>query len=84
MKAILVIDEMPSSCMMCEIRWSCKVWNKWKGYSDRLDGCPLKPLPEKKVSFYDIDIHEYDKSVDGWNACIDAILEPNSANGETE
>lgn len=46
MKAILVID-MPSSCATCEIRWGCKIWDKWKGYDDRLDECPLKPIPSE-------------------------------------
>ena len=49
MKAILVID-MPSSCVMCEVRWSCKIWGKWKGYDDRLDGCPLKSVPKWEIN----------------------------------
>lgn len=83
MKAILVID-MPSSCSMCKADKICKVWNeeqiKFKGYNDRLDACPLKPMPEKLEDGYG---EKYRRAVywhyeDGWNECIDEIL------GETE
>lgn len=50
MKAVLVV-EMPTSCSMCWLDSICKVWQdeptKWKGFNDRLDGCPLKPMPDK-------------------------------------
>lgn len=58
MKAILVID-MPTSCSICKADKICKVWNeeqvKFKGYNDRIDGCPLKPMPEKYI-VHDITI----------------------------
>ena len=31
-------------------------------------------LYEKKEPFYDINEGDYDKRVDGWNACIDELL----------
>lgn len=57
MKAILVID-MPKNCAECKLRWSCPVWNKWKGYSDRLDECPLKPIHALKSADKDYIIYE--------------------------
>lgn len=79
MKAILVI-EMPTSCSMCKADKICKVWNeeqnKWKGYSDRLDGCPLKPMPEKmkvtKEIFIDYACLEKGYEC-GWNACLEEL-----------
>ena len=88
MKSIMLVDT-PKSCSMCKVRNICEVWNeelvKWKGYNDRLDNCPLRPLPEKK----NIDIEPvlssgntyedgYNDGIEhsfdiGWNACIDEI-----------
>lgn len=60
MKAVLVIDEMPTECIMCPF---CRVYadNKatethciWMattnedGINTRAEWCPLKPLPQKK------------------------------------
>ena len=75
MKAILVV-EMPTSCSMCKLDRMCKVWQdepaKWKGFNDRLDGCPLKPMPQKK------NMDDVESSIAvlysiGWNACLEEI-----------
>lgn len=61
MKAILVID-VPTSCTMCKADKICKVWNeeqvKFKGFNDRLDGCPLKPIHALKSGGKDYIIYE--------------------------
>lgn len=87
-KAILVID-MPNCCIECpcyeNTLESCSVTDDCAiGYGEikRLDNCPLKPIPIKKMTerlFYTNDevymrqncFTEYDK---GWNACLDEIL----------
>ena len=83
-KAILVID-MPNACCECPINfWNhCGVLEHNRKFSgiienpstERLDGCPLNPVPEKyeidkiKDPFYECQF-EY-----GYNHCIDEILE---------
>ena len=85
MKAILVVD-MPKCCG----ETPCPCWNAddrkdWCGATnvtltgcdiekERPSWCPLKPLPEKKEPFYDINIQEYDIRIDGWNACLEELL----------
>ena len=39
------------------------------------DWCPLKPLPEKKITTAPVSNYEVQKNLfaEGWNACIDEI-----------
>ena len=83
MKAILVI-KMPSEC-----GWGCPCYRDSMysdGFcsaicenvtnddsAKRPTNCPLKPMPEKKEPFYDINEGDYDKRVDGWNACLEEL-----------
>lgn len=90
MKAILVID-MPSDCYHCQLhdyeyRWcygkdESSVLTEEDIESKRVEGCPLKPMPEKKEreSWGDNEYAIYNNLHKmGWNDCIDYIL------GETE
>lgn len=79
MKAILVID-MPKDCEHCDLMASfvedcarCSVTYTPIRNGKAKKECPLRPMPEKKEPFYDINIQEYDKRVDGWNDCIEEI-----------
>ena len=79
MKAILVIDYMPSSCVECPcIDVEFRMCKAYEGYEEpsiyhKPDWCPLRPLPEK------IDDEDNDLLISyGWNACIEKIM------GETE
>lgn len=84
-KAVLVLD-MPESCDMCDLRYTLPFGNKvcyikLKGVTGekRLDWCPLRELPEKKVADKRLAIsplteghlNDFER---GWNACLDAIL----------
>ena len=81
MKAILVID-MPGCCAECPFCVStyCVPNAKEMGigmiHIGRLGECPLKSMPDRKEEGYPNDDYTIGKA-DGWNACIDAILEPN-------
>lgn len=85
-KAILVLD-MPSCCNECFALDEygdypiCLITKEQKGYTfktreQKMDKCPLKPIPEKKEidrnkcsdPFYEFE-YEY-----GYNAAIDEIL----------
>lgn len=77
MKAILVLDEMPSSCLKCELSADddftcfCVVNSMECSTIKRPDWCPLKPLPDKKPhakEFLEVFINT------GYNACINEIL----------
>ena len=78
MKAILVIDEMPTRCLGCPCYYEDKgrCQNTWESVEDDLarpSWCPLKPLPDKIDQGYPCDT--YDEGYgDGWDACIDEIL----------
>lgn len=83
-KAILVMD-IPKSCGECSI---CASWQKsafsareyWCPVMDNKDvepnkkpvWCPLKEVPKKKK---DTLMTNYSRYVQGWNDCIDRILE---------
>jgi len=78
MKAILVIDEMPTGCIGCpcyyEDRGKCQ--NTWEEVEDdctRPSWCPLKPLPHKLQADWYTDGYK-----EGFNACHEEIT------GETE
>lgn len=77
MKAILVLDEMPSSCLQCELSTDddftcfCVVNSTECSTIKRPDWCPLKPLPDKKPHTEDV-LEVFTNT--GYNACIDEIL----------
>lgn len=83
MKAVLVID-MPEKCAECKlckwggtfegIRMNICSWTGKMGKQEKLDGCPLRPLPKKLEPNTD----DEPCLIEGWNACIDEIT------GETE
>lgn len=67
---------------MCKADKICKVWNeeqvKFKGYNDRLDGCPLKPMPNKLDAndwhrMFGGTYKEREAKGYGWNACLEEI-----------
>lgn len=77
-KAFLIID-MPSCCYECFAfddsgdHPMCLVTEEYRGYrfrarEEKMDKCPLKPLPVK------IEVLRDDWS-DGYNACLEEILE---------
>ena len=86
MKAILVLNDMPSKCRDCQFYYQthdesddyvskCEVLNDMTidGFIDKYSGCPLKPAPSKK------DVKNAKTMtdlgwIDGYNACIDEIL----------
>ena len=88
-KAILVID-IPESCSKCKFLYEfygvkkCQLLNILENggkaiiptdtlTSGRKECCPLKPVPEKKELYLQIN---NDKGYcEGYNACIDEILE---------
>lgn len=87
MKAILVINEMPSACNVCDfnrfasIHWGCSVHNNDSVTNEmekviRPSWCPLQPLPNKKEE-NDDGTHFSWRSNDwwsaGWNACLEEI-----------
>lgn len=81
-KAILVLEWMPHYCSECpfcyekyhEGSW-CDLLNESAFQWDKLESCPLKELPEKKVRDYP-KYNEYIAGYDdGWDACIDEILD---------
>lgn len=87
MKAILVLDEMPTDCEDCPLfkdgdkgMRKCnakRTGTEWDYYKVRPDWCPLKPIPEKKELY--LDRIEYGYTLEnmysfGRNECIDEIL----------
>ena len=82
MKAILVIDEMPTRCLGCpcyyEDRGRCqKTWESVEDEFARPSWCPLKPMPQKKNT--DMRLSAMDEWLEhseriGFNKCIDEIL----------
>ena len=83
-KAILVID-MPSCCYECFAfddsgdHPMCLVTEEYRGYKFRareqkMDKCPLKELPEK-MSGYDSIKYQWGEYEDGWNHCIDCLID---------
>lgn len=74
MKAVLVID-MPTDCIKCPL-FDGYCWNIFptKGIAD---GCPLKPLPQKKHDglVFKSDGTAFTKEMEiGWNACLEEII----------
>lgn len=88
MKAVLVIDEMPTRCLGCPCYYEDKgrCQNTWESVEDDLarpSWCPLKPIPQKKILdeellFMSGNFRLIQARFTGWNDCIDTLL------GETE
>jgi hypothetical protein len=83
-KAILVID-MPSCCEECfalDFHGDyprCIITDEQRGYTfntrtHKMKYCPLKPIPEKSNTGLS-DYNQWGDWEDGWNACIDDILD---------
>ena len=84
MKAVLVMD-IPGSCMGCNFLAcdgntnldSCMAREIARPIDlekeDKPDWCPLRPVPEKKPEY--LSINSKKGYCDGWNACIDKIME---------
>ena len=83
-KAILVID-MPSCCYECKFLNDnydypeCIVTGETKGYTFRtkeqkMNKCPLKELPER-MEGYDSIRYQWGEYEDGWNHCIDMLID---------
>ena len=87
-KAILVL-EMPEYCVDCPLNdcfGECVVQSDdanflaVESYAELKKGCPLKSVPEKKELYLQIN---NDKGYcEGYNACIDEILEEGKYDGE--
>lgn len=86
-KAVLVTD-MPESCFGCNFMYcdeesdteTCQATETARDIDlieDRPDWCPLRELPEKATEMTDADDLGVDYvrgTMDGWNACLDAII----------
>lgn len=72
-KAILVMD-MPKSCFNCKLQdWAnCRIVKGCHVGDSRPTWCPLKEVPQKKK---DTLMTNYKRYVQGWNDCMDRILE---------
>ena len=77
MKAILVIDKMPSNCLDCPCEYDfirCKALNHQLEYctagKERPSWCPLKPMPIKRTPNGSDIFNDY---VRGRNDCIEEI-----------
>lgn len=78
MRAVLVIDEMPTDCIKCPLA-DGYCWNTFptKG---RADECPLKLMPEKKSVELACQKEEAGNEygaglIVGWNDCIRELEE---------
>ena len=81
-KAVLVMD-MPESCFGCNLchidykeeRATCQAYETVKevnsGTFKKPNWCPLRELPERKITYTDLDA---DNKANGWNDCLDVIL----------
>lgn len=88
-KAVLIMDDMPECCADCccgyferdskELNLICGATGEDANNVGKPDWCPLRKLPEKKVTDKRLAISPltegYLKDFEkGWNACLDAIL----------
>lgn len=79
MKAILILD-MPKSCIKCKLGLMygsfCAInGDTYVTEGNKSEECPLKPLPQRKEELY-YPRSEYEIAVnEGYNKCIDEILE---------
>lgn len=77
-KSVLVIDT-PESCAQCPLlngSDECVMQDESANFNadsfdDLMNGCPLKPLPEKMTGVAQTDHWNSIKA--GWNGCIDEI-----------
>lgn len=95
-KAVLVMD-MPERCADCPLRNSEKTSyvccyltlkniSSTDYYDKKPDWCPLRELPERETEMTDADDLGSDYvrgTMDGWNACLDMILE-NTLSGSVD
>lgn len=85
-KAILVLNDMPSKCRDCQFYYQthdenddyvrkCEVLNDMTidGFIDKYSGCPLKPMPSEKNEDKAYTMTQLYRT-QGYNACIDEIL----------
>lgn len=81
-KAILVID-MPKNCAECPCYnetdfYHCNLNDKYIAFdqslTERPNWCPLKEVPQKQT-IHSIDTPHHRWAKNGYNACIDDILE---------
>lgn len=86
-KAVLIMD-MPKSCQSCKLsrKTPCNDWDRvccpagvYMDFKptmivDRQDWCPLRELPEKKSEEFGQTVINAARA-EGWNACLDAIME---------
>ena len=79
-KAILVMD-MPQYCDECDLHYErdcsdyCSIGNEYIDINvlkSKPKWCPLKEVPQKRK---ETSITNYKRYVQGWNDCIDRILE---------
>lgn len=79
-KAILVID-MPKGCYECPLAVEtfhnydacCITGSRIISY-DKFDSCPLKSIPEK-LNGNDSVYYQWGDYEDGWNHCIDSLMD---------
>ena len=81
-KAVLIMD-MPSCCEFCrfieyEPKWHCRMLSykdaKINDRFSKIDNCPLRKLPAKKSEEFGQTVTNAAKA-EGWNSCLDAIME---------
>lgn len=89
MKAVLVINEMPTRCCQCKFfrfvdkdNWDsnetyCIVATGFRnedGMNTKAEWCPLRTLPERKEMPKNYANRDYTQGiVDGWNRCWDEV-----------
>lgn len=80
MKAVLLIDEMPKTCLDCPLNGYENVCNvtledNYDYLTERPSWCPLKSLPSEKNHINILGENgTYARGFeDGWNACIEEI-----------
>ena len=87
MKAILVLNEMPSRCLNCNCvghinhngkfnvcRITGEILQEDDYYKSKPDWCPLKLMPSKKPTIGKESENDIICMNAGYNACIDEIL----------
>lgn len=86
-KAVLIMD-MPECCADCQLAdddpsglycmFADDYYDGSDSSEDRASFCPLRELPERETEMTDADDLGKDYvcgTMDGWNACLDAIDE---------
>lgn len=85
-KAVLIIDMPEQVCQKCTLcyetenddEYLCCATGKLVPDGKKPDWCPLRELPERETEMTDADDlgNDYVRgTLDGWNACLDMILE---------